>query len=416
MSLVHTVRAKAAGAKRRLGFLATLTAIPTHADTGKTRLAIMTGELEVGGVGRVLMNIITAIPRDRYEIYIFTTDPRINAWAPEFAQHVDRIIDIPPTIGRSLPPGYVRRYLEAYLAKNRMDIVFITNSVTAYEALPGIRTSKSKHAAVYDLMHTHGRPQDDDAFLKLSMPFDSYIDTRIVISQYLKEYFCNKYPVSPKKVRVIYNGLDAATLAYKPDIARGQKFLQLTPKEHAISYLGRLQSDKSPHRLVELGAQLKNELDAQGMFIAIVGEGELEPELRERAKVLGVLGKQVRFFPFTKHPMDVCAASQYTIITSDLEGISMAALESMYMRTPVIAPAVGGFPEIIDDGQEGFTTSFSDRDDTQKVAALAAATRRALALSTKDRQKMGQQARQKVIRTFSTMGENYLELFGSHHT
>ncbi len=410
--LIH----KAAAVKRRLLFMKKLASIPRHANNDRTTLAIVTGELEVGGVGRVLLNIVTALPRKDYEIFIFTTDPRHNAWAPEFAKHVDHIIDIPPTIGRKMPDVYVRRYLESYLAKNRADIIFITNSAAAYNALPAIRThGLSKDAAIYDLLHTHGRPEDDDAFLKTSMPFDAHIDKRIVISQYLKSYFCQHYPISPDKVMVIYNGIDDTTATRVANPAHGRAFLGLSDGEQAISYLGRLQSDKSPHRLVELGALLKSELDAHSTFIAIVGEGELEASLRDRATELGVLGKQVRFYPFTNAPMDVCAASLCTLITSDLEGIPMVALESMQVGVPVVAPAVGGLPEIVSDNHEGFVASFDGLDETQKVAALVSAVKRMLQLNSRARHQMGNRAKQKVKTTFSSMGEKYLQLFTSAH-
>lgn len=403
---------KAAGLTRRAAYLSAQARIPTLSDDSKRRIAIITGELEVGGVGRVLLNIIKDIPRQEFDITIFTTDPRVNAWAPEFAKHVDRIVDIPPVIGRSLPAGYIRRYLESYLGRNRMDVIFITNSAAAYNALPAVRAGgASSQAAIYDLMHTHGRPQDDDAFLKLSMPFDQHIDTRIVISQYLKDYYCGKYPVAPDKVRVIYNGIDEKTAAYTPDVDNGRKLLGLTKSEQAISYLGRLQSDKSPHRLVELATELSDELDKYNTFIAVVGEGELAEPLHEQARRLGIYGKQVRFFPFSPQPMDICAASSFTIITSDLEGIPMATLESMQVRTPVLAPAVGGLPEIVDDGVEGYVTSFEGLDDAGKTQALAAITRKALATTPEQRQHMGRLAHKKVHDRFESMGQIYLDLF-----
>lgn len=414
VSLAMSATQTAAKLYKTLRFPKLVLTIPRLRANHKTRLAIITGELEVGGVGRVLLNIIQSLPRDRFEILIFTTDPRLNNWAPEFKKHVDRIIDIPPTIGRSLSPDYVRRYLEAYIAKNKMDVIFITNSNAAYQALPRIRsTGASTKAAIYDLLHTYGRPSDDDAFLKVSMPFDAYIDKRIVISNYLKTYYCAHYPVDPDKVMVIYNGLDAQTVQYQADPGYGKKFLGLKPNEQAITYIGRLQEDKSPDRLVELAAMLKSTLDDHHAFIAVVGEGSLEGQLRDRARTLGVLNKQVRFFAFTDRPLDVCAASCYTIIASDLEGIPMSALESMHVFTPVIAPAVGGLPDIITDQKDGFLVPFASDAEADKLSVLASVIQQALQLSAKDRGTMGKQAHLTVQRHFTTMGSNYRQLFES---
>ena len=398
--------------RRQLLFKKTLLTIPRHPASDKTRLALITGELEVGGVSRVLLNIIGSLPLNRFEIYIFTTDPRVNNWSLEFSKHVNLIVDIPPTIGRSLSQKYVRKYLETYISKNKMDVLFITNSTTGYESLPHIKANgSSKTAKVYDLLHTHGRPEDNDAFLKISMPFDGYIDKRIVISDYLKSYFCAHYPVAAEKVIVIYNGVGETVLSQKADAAHGRALLGLAKDERAITFLGRLQGDKSPDRLIELASILKPELDEHHVFIAIVGEGSLEESLRKRAQELGVMDKQVRFYLFTDTPLDICRASLYTIITSDLEGIPMSALESMLMHTPVIAPAVGGLPEIVDDKRDGFLASFADKTESEKLGALAAVIREALQQNSHYKTAMNERAYQKVCDKFSTMGQYYLKLF-----
>ncbi len=408
------LRRRASALKARMRFELALRRMPDAAPTSKIQLAVITGELEVGGVGRVLLNIIKDLPRDRYDITIFTTDPRLNNWAPEFAKHVSAIVDIPLLIGRTLPQERVQQYLAHYLARQRADIIFITNSVAGYHALSAIKTTgASARAAVFDLIHTHGRPQDNDAFLKISHPFDAYITKRIVISNYLRDYFCTKYDVNPDKVRVLYNGVDTAVLQSNPDQTHGRAILGLQDETQAISYVGRLQSDKSPGRLIELAARLEPLLSKTHTHIAIVGEGELEPELRARASELGVLDTQVRFYPFTDTPLDVFAASKFTIITSDLEGIPMSALESMYAHAPVIAPAVGGLPEIISDGSDGFLASFADPDENTRLANLSAAIERALSLDDTAYSAMQQAAHQKILDRFSTMGSQYLELFDS---
>jgi glycosyltransferase involved in cell wall biosynthesis len=401
-----------AKAPRLFRYLQALSRIPSRKPTAKIRLAIITGELEVGGVGRVLLNIVQALPRDQFELLIFTTDPRLNNWSSEFAKYVDEIIDIPPAIGRSLPPRFVNHYLQSYLAKNQMDVVFITNSVSGYKILPSLRQKgRSRRAKVYDLLHTHGRPEDNDAFLRLSAPFDSHIDRRIVISNYLKDYFCSHYSVPAEKVLVIYNGIDQATLHRSFDITSGKQFLGLQKGEQAITYLGRLQEDKSPDRLVELAALFRSELRQHNTFIAVVGEGSMHDSLVERAKELGILDGEVRFFPFTAAPLDVCAASLFTILTSDLEGIPMSILESMQVSTPVIAPAVGGIPEMVASGKEGFLADFTGNDESEKQTALLAALKQALSQSPAAHKEMGQRARKKVETRFTTMGQQYLELF-----
>ncbi len=403
---------KAKGLRRRLLFYKTLRSLSRLEDTTKIRLCIITGELEVGGVGRVMLNIIHALPKERYEIFIVTTDPRLNKWAPEFKEHVDHIIDIPQTIGRALPPGYVRQYLRKYLQMNQVDLILITNSTAGYEVLPEIKIAgASQNARVFDLLHTHGTPEDDDAFLKVSIPFDQYIHRRIVISDYLKKYYCQKYSVSNKKVIVIRNGIDELTISHVPDAKVGRNYLRLKSGEQAITYLGRLQEDKSPQRLVDLAVLLKNDLAEHNTIIAVVGEGSMEEMLIKRAKKLGVFDTTIRFYHFTDRPLDICAASSYTIITSDLEGIPMIALESMQVYTPVIAPAVGGLPEIIADGVEGILANIDNLHEQDKLRSLGLAVEKGLVLNKDLHEQMRTAAHAKISKCFQGMGKEYLKLF-----
>ena len=67
----------------------------------------------------------------------------------------------------------------------------------------------------------------------------------------------------------------------------------------------------------------------------------------------------------------------------------MAMLEAMAYGQAVIASPVGGIPEWVDDGQEGFLVPPDD------IAAISAAIQR-LAESTALRRQMGQRARQRV--------------------
>ena len=91
--------------------------------------------------------------------------------------------------------------------------------------------------------------------------------------------------------------------------------------------------------------------------------------------------------------------------TSMHEGIPMTILEAMARGLPVVAPAVGGIVEIIDDGVEGFLVHSRDPEDyAEKCLRLRDAELR---------KQMGQAARKKVERLFSAeyMSSQYYQLY-----
>lgn len=90
----------------------------------------------------------------------------------------------------------------------------------------------------------------------------------------------------------------------------------------------------------------------------------------------------------------------------------MSALESMSVGTPVIAPSVGGLPEIIDAGVTGLLAPFTNSmDEAAKLSGLAEQVKQALALSKKDQAAMGTAAKRKVRAQFVGTEQQYVSIF-----
>ena len=89
--------------------------------------------------------------------------------------------------------------------------------------------------------------------------------------------------------------------------------------------------------------------------------------------------------------------AKFVVVSSFGEGFGMVALEAMERGRPVIASAVGGLPEIVEDGRSGLLVPPGDIDalaaailelarDPERAAAMGSAGRaRALADFSQDR-------------------------------
>lgn len=379
----------------------------------KQKVSIITGQLAAGGVERVLLGIIEGLPKEHFEVVIYVTDLSNNVWMNKFQEHCS-VVHITKELDWSTDQELIIEYLTASIAANSSDVVFITNSEAGYKALPKIKLAyilRFKRFHAYDLLHTHGTPTENDAFLRISQPYDKYLARRIVISQYLKDYLCSRYPVADNKVTIIHNGLIDPNNDITYDREKGCAFLQLRKGERAITYVGRLQPDKSPDRLVELAHAARQTLLANNAFIAVVGDGNLRDELEARSLKYGILGSTIRFYGFTEDPMSLMAASYFTILTSNLEGIPMSVLESMDTGTPVITPAVGGLPEMV-PSSAGLLVDFNNTStEDQKITNLTTALQEALALDTEKYQTMRKDAKMNVDNNFRHMKEDYIKLF-----
>jgi len=314
----------------------------------KIKLLVCITWMKVGGVERVILNILESLDKNKFEIYIITSLPNENKWEPKFKKHAKQIFHLPKAASKKNHSWFIAELAE----RKAFDSILITNNIPAYEALPNIKSQNPK-TTILDLLHTHGRPQEKDAFLPFSSRYDQYIDKHIVISNYLKNYFLKKYKVSSEKFEVIYNSVDTETLNYTPSKEKWRLKLDPAKQKFIVCFVGRLADDKNPLRVVEIANVLVNEKKVKNLLFVIAGEGPLKKKLTEVVNRYN-LTKNIILLGHVESVLEVMASSDLIIITSDMEGIPLSALEAMSVGTPVVASAVGGLPEIIDHKKDGY--------------------------------------------------------------
>jgi glycosyltransferase involved in cell wall biosynthesis len=154
--------------------------------------------------------------------------------------------------------------------------------------------------------------------------------------------------VEPDRVVVVRNGVDVAALertareAPDPGLPDGRIVTCVANMHHPVKG----QSDV----LVAMKEVLREAPDAR---VAFVGDGVRRPLLERLARQLGI-AERAHFLGFRRDGAAILARSTLSVSASHAEGISNAILEAMALRLPVVATAVGGSPELVRDGQNGF--------------------------------------------------------------
>lgn len=152
-----------------------------------------------------------------------------------------------------------------------------------------------------------------------------------------------------------YNGIDREK--FRPlDRTEACRQLGLDPKCRRVLYVGNLLPVKGPAVLVRAAKQLPD------IEVTFVGNG---PEKITAGRCIGAR-------PHEQVPLWM-NASDVLCLPSLNEGLPNVALEAMACGLPVVASRVGGVPEIVRDGVNGFLVAPSDPQ------ALAEALQRALA-------------------------------------
>jgi glycosyltransferase involved in cell wall biosynthesis len=119
-----------------------------------------------------------------------------------------------------------------------------------------------------------------------------------------------------------------------------------------IGAVGRLFPEKGYEELIRAVALLRGR--GRELRCAIVGDGKEwhEDELRSLIEELGV-GDEVMLLGRRSDVADVIRSLDVAVLSSRREGSPLAMLEYMAGGAPIVATAVGGVPELIQDGEHG---------------------------------------------------------------
>lgn len=132
------------------------------------------------------------------------------------------------------------------------------------------------------------------------------------------------------------------------------------------------------------------------VHLLIVGDGPLSEELRVLARELEIEGL-VSWLGFQCDPVKWLRAMDVFILPSRLEGSPNAVLEAMAMALPIVATAIGGVVDLIEEGITGFLIPPDDHE------AMAAALDRLLTNGPL-RADLGHRARNRAVESFSLSG------------
>ncbi len=170
-----------------------------------------------------------------------------------------------------------------------------------------------------------------------------------------------------------------------------------------IGAAGRLSPEKGFDVFVEAAAHLLDNDPSLGFVL--FGDGPQRAELQERIADLGMIGSVV-LAGFRGDLDHFIPQLDLFVLPSHTEGLPNVVLEACAAGVPVVATAVGGTPEVIEDGVSGFLVP------PGSVGELVVRIDEALENEERLRE-IAFQGRQRVLEnfSFSAQRERYLALF-----
>lgn len=201
----------------------------------------------------------------------------------------------------------------------------------------------------------------------------------------------------------IANGVDVERFApVSPDRRAELRQSLKLPTGPLAFYVGRLVEEKGLDVLLRAWTTVRAQLPEARL--AIMGEGDQEPQLRALSAELG-LTDVVQFLPGCADVSPYLQASDAYVLPSFAEGLPVALLEGMASQLACVATATSGSAQLITDRVNGRLTPIGEPAPLAEalVAALSAPEARTWAL----------RARQTIVEHYSLdrVADRYIEMY-----
>ncbi|WP_413282525.1 glycosyltransferase [Vibrio sp. MA40-2] len=174
-----------------------------------------------------------------------------------------------------------------------------------------------------------------------------YFDSDIIVNQCnaMQEDMISLFPFHQNKMRVIYN----------PVIFDYNDFSKQNEFDKYILYVGRLERQKSVHRLIEIFSKLND----KSINLVIAGDGSMKQSLIELTEKLG-LSSRIFFLGVTSDVAKLYYNAQLTALTSLYEGFPNVLIESISYGTPVVSFDCPSGPAEIINSDNGLLVKNND--------------------------------------------------------
>ncbi|UCE67740.1 MAG: glycosyltransferase [Candidatus Zixiibacteriota bacterium] len=163
--------------------------------------------------------------------------------------------------------------------------------------------------------------------------------------------------ISPDKIAAIHNAVDPANIVVSKTASEIRYKLGIKGNEFIIGSAGRMVPIKGYDIFLDMAKIISADLP-HARFL-LVGDGPIKMKLENKAREMNLENKVI-FSGFRDDIIDIINCFDIFVISSHNEGIPMVLLEAMAMKKPIVATAVGGINEIIENDVSGLLVAPGD--------------------------------------------------------
>ncbi len=310
-----------------------------------------------GGSGVVASELGVGLSRRGCKVHFFSYELpfRLTSFEANFIFHEVDICRYPLF---KYPPYTVT--LAARLADESIhhgfDIIHahyaIPHTAAAYLAVKAIKNNPPKIITTL-----HGTDitliGQDKSFYSITKFSIEISDGVTVVSKYLMDKTYETFSFK-KKIKVIPNFVD--TERFNPDGATCVRKTLAEPEQKIIMHMSNYRPLKNTHHVVKIFDNIQKKIPAR---LILIGEGPDTGNVKSLVHELGLSGK-VMFLGDQNRVQHILPLADLFLLPSASEAFGLVALEALSCGVPVVGSLVGGLPEIIINGVNGYLYPVGD--------------------------------------------------------
>ena len=340
--------------------------LPLPGSRDRIRVVELLATGSSGGAQEHVYNLVTRLDRERYDVSVLALSGGPGVRRLERTGVSVCVLD-------EMSDEEAIAAVAAHLSAVDADVVhnhMYRAEVIGTQAAWALGASGRRRPFVVGTVHSSRIRSDEDRALlrQLTPRMDHLVAVSRAIVRKLEDEGRVGAPIS-----LIYNGVDLARYSELAACPTLLSEFDIPADAPIVGVVARLEPEKGHPTLLEAWPTVLR--DVPDARLLIVGEGSQRELLEVQAAALGLMGGASPSVLFTGRRDDVpavTAALDVAVLPSYREAQGLSILEAMALSRPVVASAVGGIPEMIDDGRTGLLVQPRD------PAALAGALTRLL--------------------------------------
>jgi glycosyltransferase involved in cell wall biosynthesis len=211
----------------------------------------------------------------------------------------------------------------------------------------------------------------------------------IAVSPQVRDDLVDLHVAAPERFVVIRLGIELDERVHGAQNGRleSRRYLGIPPDRFAVGWIGRMTAVKRTDDVLLAFKRLRDEgVDA---VLCLVGDGPDRVQLERRAHELGVM-RDTLFLGYQEDVAQFYAAFDALVLPSSNEGTPVSAIEALAAGRPVVATRVGGVPDVVEEGKDGFLVEPGATDELADRLGQ-------LARDPELRERMGRAGRERVL-------------------